>query len=125
LEHNSIRLQIDNVRRLVTEWAPDVLCLQETKTPDELFPREAFEALGYRHMLVHGMKGYNGVAILSRAPLQSSGSRAWCNAPIADMLSPNSPVASNFITFTFQPEAIYQIRLPTLNSPISCSFWTR
>jgi len=76
---NSIRLRIDNVRRLVTEWIPDVLCLQETKTPDELFPRDAFEALGYRHMLVHGMKGYNGVAILSRSPFQSSGTRAWCN----------------------------------------------
>jgi exodeoxyribonuclease III len=75
---NSIRLRIDNVRRLVTEWGPDVLCLQETKTPDELFPREAFETLGYRHMLVHGMKGYNGVAILSRSAFQSSGVRAWC-----------------------------------------------
>jgi exodeoxyribonuclease-3 len=75
---NSVRLRIDNVRRLVTEWAPDVLCLQETKTPDELFPREAFEVLGYRHLLVHGMKGYNGVAILSRTPFQSSGIRAWC-----------------------------------------------
>ena len=57
-----------------------MLCLQETKTPDELFPREAFEALGYRHMLVHGMKGYNGVAILSRSPFQSSGMRAWCQS---------------------------------------------
>ena len=75
---NSIRIRIDNVRRLVAEWAPDILCLQETKTPDELFPREAFEALGYRHMLVHGMKGYNGVAILSRTPFQSPGIRAWC-----------------------------------------------
>jgi exodeoxyribonuclease III len=75
---NSIRLRIDNVRRLAAEWAPDILCLQETKTPDDRFPREAFEALGYRHMLVHGMKGYNGVAILSRSPFQSSGVRAWC-----------------------------------------------
>jgi exodeoxyribonuclease-3 len=75
---NSIRLRIDNVRRLVAEWAPDVVCLQETKTPDELFPREAFEALGYRHMLVHGMKGYNGVAILSRVPFRSFATRAWC-----------------------------------------------
>ena len=63
---NSIRLRVDNVRQLVAEWAPDVLCLQETKTPDERFPCEIFEALGYRHMLVHGMKGYNGVAILAR-----------------------------------------------------------
>src|SRR5712691_9652360 len=75
---NSIRLRIDNVRRLVAEWAPDVLCLQETKTPDELFPREAFEALGYRHMLVHGMKGYNGVAILSRIPFAATTTRSWC-----------------------------------------------
>jgi exodeoxyribonuclease III len=75
---NSVRLRIDNVRRLVAEWAPDILCLQETKTPDNLFPREVFETLGYRHMLVHGMKGYNGVAILSRSPFQSSGIRAWC-----------------------------------------------
>jgi exodeoxyribonuclease III len=52
--------------------------LQETKTLDALFPREAFETLGYRHMLVHGMKGYNGVAILSRVPFQSPEIRNWC-----------------------------------------------
>lgn len=76
---NSIRLRIGNVRRLVTEWAPDVLCLQETKTPDELFPRNAVEALGYRHMLVDGMKGYNGVAILSRLAFDSVRTRSWCS----------------------------------------------
>src|SRR5206468_8564199 len=74
---NSIRLRVDNVRRLIAEWTPEVLCLQETKTQDGLFPREAFEALGYRHMLVHGMKGYNGVAILSRIPFKSPQIRAW------------------------------------------------
>jgi exodeoxyribonuclease-3 len=75
---NSVRLRIANVQRLVTEWAPEVLCLQETKTPDDRFPREVFDVLGYRHMLVHGMKGYNGVAILSRIPFQSPATRAWC-----------------------------------------------
>ena len=75
---NSIRLRMDNVRRLIAEWAPEVLCLQETKTQDGLFPREAFEAIGYRYMLVHGMKGYNGVAILSRIPFKSPQIRAWC-----------------------------------------------
>jgi exodeoxyribonuclease III len=75
---NSIRLRLDNVRRLLAEWAPDVLCLQETKTPDALFPRDAFESLGYRHLLVHGMKGYNGVAIISRTPLTSPETRNWC-----------------------------------------------
>ena len=75
---NSVRLRVDLVRRLIEEANPDVLCLQETKTPDELFPREMFEGLGYRHMLVHGMKGYNGVAILAREPFVSSTTRAWC-----------------------------------------------
>src|SRR5436309_7033676 len=71
-------MRADLVSRLLQEEEPDVLCLQETKTLDEFFPREAFEALGYRHMLVHGMKGYNGVAVLSRSHFQSVGVRAWC-----------------------------------------------
>jgi exodeoxyribonuclease III len=75
---NSVRLRIDNICRLIAEWAPDVLCLQETKTPDELFPSETIEALGYRHRLVHGMKGYNGVAILSRVPFETPETRSWC-----------------------------------------------
>lgn len=75
---NSVRLRIENVCRLIAEWSPDVLCLQETKTPDALFPDEAVETLGYRHRLVHGMKGYNGVAILSRVPFATSETRNWC-----------------------------------------------
>jgi exodeoxyribonuclease-3 len=75
---NSVRLRAGLALRLIAEQQPDVLCLQETKTPDEHFPREAFAAQGYRHMLVHGMKGYNGVAVLSRLPLSSNATRAWC-----------------------------------------------
>jgi exodeoxyribonuclease-3 len=65
---NSVRLRQDIVLRLIDEHAPDILCLQETKCPDELFPREAFAAAGYRWLAAHGMKSYNGVAILSRIP---------------------------------------------------------
>jgi len=75
---NSVRLRARLVRRLIKQTEPDVLCLQETKTPDELFPRKTFEKLGYRHMLVHGMKGYNGVAILAREPFVNATTRAWC-----------------------------------------------
>ena len=75
---NSVRLRSELACRLLAEQQPDVLCLQETKTPDELFPREAFASLGYRHMLVHGMKGYNGVAILSRVAFVRAATRAWC-----------------------------------------------
>jgi exodeoxyribonuclease-3 len=71
---NSVRLREGLVARLLREEAPDVLCLQECKSPVELIPRAAFEALGYRHMVARGQKGYNGVAILSRLPLEEAGS---------------------------------------------------
>jgi len=75
---NSVRLRLDVVRRFIAEAQPDVLSLQETKSPDEHFPREAFAELGYAHQLVHGMKGYNGVAILSRVPFAQSSTQSWC-----------------------------------------------
>jgi len=75
---NSVRLRVEVVRKFLLEADPDVLCLQETKTPDEHFPREAFAALGYEHQLVHGMKAYNGVAVISRIPFDGHGTRNWC-----------------------------------------------
>src|SRR5215467_10466267 len=69
---NSVRLRIANVERFLKLRKPDVLCLQETKCPDELFPHLAFEMLGYRHRLVQGMKSYNGVAILSKVPFTAT-----------------------------------------------------
>jgi exodeoxyribonuclease-3 len=75
---NSVRLRIDNVVRLLKAEKPDVLCLQETKCPDELFPHDPFEALGYRHRLTHGMKGYNGVAIISRVPFSATAVHHRC-----------------------------------------------
>jgi len=68
---NSVRLRIGNVERYLRMRKPDVLCLQETKCPDEHFPHLAFEALGYKHRLVQGMKAYNGVAILSKVPFKA------------------------------------------------------
>src|ERR1700722_16527226 len=76
---NSVRLRTGNVCRLLAEAQPDILCLQETKTPDDLFPHEPFAAMGYAHIHVHGMKGYNGVAILAKAPFPSVAPRAWCD----------------------------------------------
>ena len=75
---NSVRLRLDNIRRLVAEQKPDVLCLQETKVTDELFPIDAFIAMGYRYNLVRGMKSYNGVAILSRHKLEHGEYVGWC-----------------------------------------------
>jgi exodeoxyribonuclease-3 len=75
---NSVRLRQDNLARLVAEAQPDVICLQETKVRDAHFPTEAAAALGYRHQLIHGMKSYNGVAILSRLPLEGRATKRWC-----------------------------------------------
>lgn len=66
---NSVRLRAPLLMEtLVRTMRPDVICLQETKTPDEHFPHEVFENLGFKYRHITGMKGYNGVAILSKIP---------------------------------------------------------
>lgn len=66
---NSIRQRLDHAVRWLSEARPDVVCLQEIKCQTEAFPKEAFEALGY-NVTVHGQKTFNGVALLSRLPLE-------------------------------------------------------
>jgi len=66
---NSVNARLETVLRWFEEASPDVACLQEIKCVDEKFPAEAFERLGY-NAAVHGQKSYNGVAILSKAPLE-------------------------------------------------------
>jgi exodeoxyribonuclease III len=66
---NSIKARLEPVQAWLNQSNPDVLCLQEIKCIDENFPREPFEALGY-NCAVHGQKSYNGVAILSKRPLE-------------------------------------------------------
>ena len=70
---NSVRLREGLVARLMQEEAPDVLCLQECKSPVEKIPLETFRELGYAHMVARGQKGYNGVAIFSKLPLKEVG----------------------------------------------------
>ncbi len=71
---NSVRLRAGLVERLLTEEAPDILCLQECKSPVDKIPLDGFRALGYGHIVARGQKGYNGVAILSKLPLEDAGS---------------------------------------------------
>ncbi|MEM9350093.1 MAG: exodeoxyribonuclease III [Pseudomonadota bacterium] len=71
---NSVRLRAELVVDLMKAEAPDVLCLQECKSPVEKIPFELFEAQGYGHMVARGQKGYNGVAILSKLPIEDAGS---------------------------------------------------
>ncbi|MGC1429248.1 MAG: exodeoxyribonuclease III [Albidovulum sp.] len=76
---NSVRLREGLVAKLMTEEAPDVLCLQECKSPVELMPTNAFADLGYKHVVARGQKGYNGVAILSKIPMQEVSAHDFVN----------------------------------------------
>jgi len=66
---NSVRTRLDQVLAWLGTERPEVLCLQETKVADELFPLAPFRALGYE-AAISGQKAYNGVAILSRLPIE-------------------------------------------------------
>ncbi|NHO32452.1 exodeoxyribonuclease III [Acetobacter fallax] len=76
---NSLRLRLPLLGELSRQFLPDVICLQETKVPDPLFPEAALTELGYPYQMRRGMKGYNGVAILSKQPLEPSHDTPdWC-----------------------------------------------
>ena len=67
---NSVRARLERVLAVLERHQPDLVCLQETKVTDEVFPVEAVQQHGYR-VERHGQKAYNGVALLSRAPLEA------------------------------------------------------
>jgi exodeoxyribonuclease-3 len=75
---NSVRLRIDLVARFIKRTRPDVICLQETKCPDDAFPLKRFRRLGYGHAALSGQKGYHGVAILSRVPFEGIDVQTFC-----------------------------------------------
>ena len=76
---NSVRLRIDLVAKFLKSVRPDILCLQETKCPDDKFPIKRFKRLGYENVALNGQKGYHGVAILSRLPFERFDARNFCN----------------------------------------------
>lgn len=76
---NSVRLRIDLVAKFLKVQQPDVLCLQETKCPDDAFPLKQFRRLGYEHIALNGQKGYHGVAVISKLPFASTEIRSFCD----------------------------------------------
>jgi exodeoxyribonuclease-3 len=75
---NSVRFRQTLVTRFLAQEQPDVLCLQETKVANELFPKLPFHRLGYTHQAIHGQKAYHGVAILSKIPFRQTGVQDFC-----------------------------------------------
>ncbi|MEI6282264.1 MAG: exodeoxyribonuclease III [Alphaproteobacteria bacterium] len=66
---NSVRLRVEQTGRLMDEHGIDVLCMQEIKCQEHEFPRDEFAAIGLPHLKIAGQKGWHGVAIASRLPL--------------------------------------------------------
>ena len=75
---NSVRLRISHVLRFLSEQNIDVLCLQETKTQDEYFPKKEFAEIGFVNQYFRGEKSYNGVAILSKVDFKKVKHINWC-----------------------------------------------
>ena len=74
---NSIRIRLDLLKKLAETEQPDIICLQEVKAKKEDFPFAEIEALGYPHIALYSMPGYNGVAILSRTNLSAVEQKDW------------------------------------------------
>lgn len=75
---NSVRLRMEQVARFVDEAAPDVIAMQEIKCQEGEFPRAAFEAIGFPHLKIAGQKGWHGVAIASRLPIEDAQPLSVC-----------------------------------------------
>ncbi len=116
---NSVRLRIGQVERALGEIRPDVLCLQETKCPDNCFPLKALQGFGYPHVVQVGQKGYNGVAILSRFPFAKVEPQNWCERQdarhIAVTLGPEAGAAAGMEIHNFYVPAGGDVPDPELN----------
>ena len=67
---NSIRIRIEHLAQLAKEENPDILCLQEVKAKEDDFPFCTIRSLGFPHIALYSIPGYNGVAILSKEPFR-------------------------------------------------------
>jgi exodeoxyribonuclease-3 len=75
---NSVRWRLDLIAKFLKNARPDILCLQETKCPDNAFPLKRFKRLGYQYAALNGQKGYHGVAVVSRLPFEYSDIQNFC-----------------------------------------------
>ena len=108
---NSIRIRLETLREVVNKTTPDILCLQETKVDNPLFPLDAVKALGFSHVYFSGQKSYNGVAILSRIPLKNVHSLNIVNDDHKRHISATLPNGTEFTISTF----LLAVTFPTAN----------
>lgn len=68
---NSIRIRLRLVNQFIIDYGPDIICFQETKVTDELFPVQELQDMGFPYYVIRGEKSYNGVAIFSKVPIRA------------------------------------------------------
>lgn len=107
---NSVKARLPNVVDWLGKAAPDVVLLQEIKCQDDGFPMLEIEAAGYR-AAVHGQKSYNGVAILSKHPIEN----VLRNLPEPDGPGSSGDEQSRYIEATVQGIRVASIYLPNGN----------
>ena len=116
---NSVRLRIDLVAKFIKAVRPDVLCLQETKCPDDAFPLKRFKRLGYEHVALNGQKGYHGVAVVSKLLFDSNNIRTFCgkldSRHISVALGEKANLAEPLVVHNFYVPARGDIPDPALN----------
>ena len=116
---NSVRLRIAQVGRFLAKRRPDILCLQETKCPDDRFPLKDLQAFGYPYVVHAGNKGYNGVAILSRHPFARADVLEMCGRKdarhIAATLAPEAKGAAGITIHNFYVPAGGDVPDPDAN----------
>ncbi len=105
---NSVRLRINLVTGFLRATQPDVICLQETKCPDDKFPLKRFAKLGYIHAALNGQKGYHGVAILSRLPFELIDARSYCGKSDSRHIAVNFGERAGFA----EPAALHNFYVP-------------
>ena len=67
---NSVRARIENIKEYIKKFSPDIIMIQEIKTPNETYPYDDIKSLKYENY-VYGQKSYNGVAIISKKKLNN------------------------------------------------------
>ena len=76
---NSIRIRLEQLKKIIEELDPDIICLQETKCENDKFPLSSVQELGYKYVAHMGQASYNGVAIISRVQFKNIIEKDFCN----------------------------------------------
>ena len=94
---NSVRLRINSLKKIIKKFKPNIICLQETKCPNDLFPFKEIEESGLSNIYVNGIKGYHGVCIATDLPVEEVEQRDFCGKHDGRHISLKLKVKNNFL----------------------------